>query len=49
MDLYLDVVKSNTEWPTNDYSIKTLATYLGFKWRYKEPSSAASIDWWADG
>jgi uncharacterized protein len=46
VDLYLDVVKSKTEWPTNDYSIKTLATYLGFKWRDKEPSGAASIEWY---
>jgi predicted RecB family nuclease len=45
-DLYLDVVKSKTEWPTNDYSIKTLATYLGFKWRDEEPSGAASIEWY---
>jgi len=46
VDLYLNVVKSKTEWPTNDYSIKTLATYLGFKWRDKEPSGAASIEWY---
>jgi len=46
VDLYLDVVKSKTEWPTNDYSIKTLATYLEFKWRDKEPSGAASIEWY---
>jgi predicted RecB family nuclease len=46
VDLYLHVVKSKTEWPTNDYSIKTLATYLGFKWRDKEPSGAASIEWY---
>jgi predicted RecB family nuclease len=44
MDLYLDVVKSKTEWPMNDYSIKTLATYLFFKWRDEEPSGAASIE-----
>jgi uncharacterized protein len=46
VDLYLDVVKSKTQWPTNDYSIKTLATYLGFKWRDKKPSGAASIEWY---
>lgn len=46
IDLYLDVVKSKTEWPTNDYSIKTLASHLGFKWRDKEPSGAASIEWY---
>ena len=51
MDLYLDAVKSKTEWPTYDYSIKTLANYLGFKWRDKQPSGAASIEWyhrWVD-
>lgn len=46
VDLYTDVVRKKTEWPTNDYSIKTLATYLGFKWRDKEPSGAASIEWY---
>jgi predicted RecB family nuclease len=45
VDLYFDVVKSHTEWPTNDFSIKTLATYLGFKWRDTHPSGAASIQW----
>jgi uncharacterized protein len=46
VDLYLDVVKSRTEWPVNHYSIKTLATFLGFKWRDREPSGAASIEWY---
>ena len=46
VDLYYDVVKAKTEWPTRDYSIKTLASYLGFKWRDKEPSGAASIEWY---
>ncbi len=45
IDLYYDVVKSSTEWPTNDYSLKTLAKYLGFNWRDIEPSGAASIEW----
>lgn len=45
VDLYFDVVKRYTEWPTKDYSIKTLATYLGFKWRDTNPSGAASIQW----
>lgn len=44
-DLYLDVVKPATEWPTNDQSIKTLAKYLGFAWRDNNPSGAASIEW----
>ncbi|GAI20096.1 unnamed protein product [marine sediment metagenome] len=46
VDLYLDVVKKKTEWPTNDYSIKTLAFYLGFRWRDESPSGAESIEWY---
>jgi len=45
VDLYFDVVKKATEWPTRDYSIKTLAGYLGFNWRDAHPSGAASIEW----
>lgn len=47
VDLYFDVVKKATEWPTRDHSIKTLARYLGFDWRDKEPSGAASIEWFS--
>jgi uncharacterized protein len=46
VDLYHDVVHSGSVWPTNDLSIKTLALYLGFKWRDPEPSGAASIEWY---
>jgi uncharacterized protein len=46
VDLYFDVVKSKTEWPTRDYSIKTLAYYLGFSWRDSDPSGANSIEWY---
>lgn len=45
IDLYYDVVKKATEWPTWDYSIKTLAKFLGFAWRDTHPSGAASIEW----
>lgn len=45
VDLYTDVVRPHTEWPTRDFSIKTLAKYLGFKWRDTHPSGAASIEW----
>ena len=45
MDLYYDVVLKATEWPIRDFSIKTLATHLGFKWRDAHPSGAASIEW----
>jgi predicted RecB family nuclease len=46
VDLYFDVVKPNTVWPTRDHSIKTLASYLGFRWRDTDPSGAASIEWY---
>jgi len=45
VDLYFDVVLKATEWPTRDFSIKTLAKYLGFNWRDTHPSGAASIEW----
>jgi predicted RecB family nuclease len=45
VDLYFDVVKKTTEWPTWDFSIKTLAKRLGFAWRDTHPSGAASIEW----
>ena len=46
VDLYYDVVKKKTEWPTRDYSIKTLAKFLGFSWRDTDPSGASSIEWY---
>jgi predicted RecB family nuclease len=46
VDLYYDVVKKATEWPTRDFSLKTLAKFLGFKWRDTHPSGAASIEWY---
>jgi len=46
VDLYNDVVRSRSEWPTYDHSIKTLASYLDFKWRDPSPSGAASIEWY---
>jgi uncharacterized protein len=52
VDLYLHVVKPAMEWPTRDHSIKTLASFLGFKWRDTHPSGAASIEWfdrWVNG
>jgi uncharacterized protein len=51
VDLYTSVVRSATEWPTWDYSLKTLAKYLGFRWRDADPSGASSIEWfhrWAE-
>ncbi|MGC2407007.1 MAG: TM0106 family RecB-like putative nuclease [Candidatus Cybelea sp.] len=45
VDLF-EIVSESTEWPTIDYSIKTLAGYLGFRWRDPHPSGAASIEWY---
>jgi predicted RecB family nuclease len=46
VDLYTDVVKKYTEWPTYNQSIKTLAQFLEFDWRDTHPSGAASIEWY---
>ena len=45
IDFYGDVVLKATEWPTRDHSIKTLAKYLGFRWRDAHPSGAAAVEW----
>lgn len=45
-DLYHDIVRPKTEWPTHDYSIKSLASYLGFSWRDTDPSGASSVEWY---
>jgi len=44
IDLYQIVLK-NTDWPVGSYSLKTLAQFLGFKWRDETPSGALSIKW----
>jgi len=44
IDLY-KIVQSQTDWPVSSYSLKALATYLGFKWRDETPSGALSIQW----
>jgi predicted RecB family nuclease len=43
-DLYYDAV-FKSEWPTLDWSIKSLAKFLKFRWRDADPSGAASIEW----
>jgi predicted RecB family nuclease len=45
VDLY-EIVSHHTEWPTYDYSLKTLAKFLGFSWRDLHPSGAESIEWY---
>lgn len=47
VDLFFDVVLPKVEFPTRDYSIKTLAQFLGFRWRDSDPSGAASIEWFS--
>ena len=47
IDLYR-VVEKYTDWPLYSYSLKDLATYLGFKWRDESPSGALSIRWYND-
>ena len=44
IDLYKTVCKQ-TDWPIGSYSLKALATYLGFSWRDETPSGALSIQW----
>ncbi len=46
VDLYGGLVRPKMVWPTHDLSIKTLAAFLGFKWRDPEPSGAVSIQWY---
>lgn len=45
LDLYSDVVRSGSEWPTSDFSIKSIAKFCEFKWRDVDPSGASSIEW----
>jgi len=47
IDLYR-FVDSSTDWPVGSYSLKELATYLGFSWRDETPSGALSIKWFND-
>lgn len=45
IDLYNQVIQKLTDWPLGSYSLKAIATYLGFKWRDETPSGALSIQW----
>jgi len=47
IDLYR-LVDSSTDWPIGSYSLKEIATYLGFFWRDETPSGALSIKWFND-
>ena len=46
IDLYYDAIYRKTDWPLPSYSLKEIATYLGFKWRDEAPSGALSIQWY---
>ncbi len=45
IDLLFDVIMPNTEWPTRNLSIKTLARFAGFDWRDVDAGGANSIAW----
>ena len=47
IDLY-QIVQKHTDWPLSSYSLKEIATYLGFEWRDESPSGALSIRWYND-
>ncbi len=46
IDLYSKIILKYTDWPLSSYSIKDIATLLGFKWRDETPSGALSIQWY---
>jgi uncharacterized protein len=48
VDLYTAVIRPRTEWPTRDYSVKSIAGFLGFGWRDDDPSGASSIQWYEE-
>lgn len=47
IDLF-KIINSATDWPIGSYSLKDIATYLGFAWRDDTPSGALSIKWFND-
>jgi len=44
IDLYR-IIQGQTDWPVGSYSLKSLASYLGFDWRDPTPSGVLSIQW----
>ncbi len=46
VDLYSDIIYKSIDWPLSSYSLKEVATYLGFDWRDQSPSGAESILWY---
>ena len=45
IDLFSDIIRPKTDWPTYNKSVKSLAQFCGFTWRDEHPSGAASIQW----
>lgn len=47
-DLYYGVILPKTEWPTSDFSLKSIGAHLGFRWRDEDPSGTNSMVWYED-
>ena len=47
IDLY-QIIQDKTDWPLTSYGIKSIGTYLGFKWVAHDAGGAASIVWMND-
>lgn len=45
VDLYTDVVRRHTEWPTSSYGLKPIAKLNGFAWSAEDAGGASSIAW----
>ena len=48
VDLYSDIIYKSVDWPLSSYSLKDVASYLGFRWRDESPLGAESILWYHD-
>jgi predicted RecB family nuclease len=46
VDLYARIVRPRTEWPTGDYSLHSLAAYLGFRWQEEADPGLAPTAWY---
>jgi predicted RecB family nuclease len=46
VDLYYGVILPKTEWPTSDFSLKSIGEHLGYRWRDSDPSGTNSMVWY---